>query len=104
MSYIQELQDVIHHLHGAKATHVENVPITEKYHGQVVWDGVVEVFRLRGHPQTNRIYAWAHDTEDPANQKRYVTVLHLPPVVSPLTAVQAVIAQELRERDRNKEN
>jgi hypothetical protein len=32
------------------------------------------------------------------------TVLHLPPVISPLTAVQAVIAQELRKRDRNKEN
>jgi hypothetical protein len=104
LSPIEELQDVIRKLHGVHSTHVESVPIKESFQGQVVWDGVVEVFRLRGHPQTNRIYAWAHDTDDPKHPKRYVTVLHLPPVVSPLTAVQAVIAQELRERDRNKEN
>ncbi|MGB6132613.1 MAG: hypothetical protein WCC14_18365 [Acidobacteriaceae bacterium] len=87
MSHIHEVRDVIHNLHNARATHVESVPATEWHQGQVVWDGVVEVFRSRRHPQTNRIYAWAHDTDDPANPKRYVAVLHIPPVVSPQTAV-----------------
>jgi hypothetical protein len=101
---LQELRDVIHRLHGATATHVESVPVTEKHQGQTVWDGVVEVFDLSGHPKANRIYAWAHDTDDPKQPKRYVTVLHIPPVVSPETAVRAAIVQESRERDRNKEN
>lgn len=104
MTPIEELRDVIHKLHKAKATHVESVPVTELHQGHVVWDGIVEVFQLLGHPQTNRIYAWAHDTDDPKHPRRYVTVLHVPPVVSPQTAVQAAIMQELRERDRRKEN
>lgn len=98
MTHIDELRDVIGKLHNARATHVESVPVTETHKGQVVWDGIVEVFRLRGHPQTNRIYAWAHDTDDPTNPKRYVTVLHIPPVVSPQTAVQAAILQEYKSR------
>lgn len=104
MSYIAELRDVIHKLHGATATYVESVSVREIHEGQIVWDGIVEVFRLRGHPKTNRIYAWEHDTDDPKQPRRYVTVLHIPPVVSPRTAVQAVIVQESKERDRNKEN
>lgn len=98
--HIQELRDVIHHLHGATATHLESVPVTETFKGKTVWDGVVEVFRLRGHPKTNRVYAWIHATDDPAHPKRHVTVLHIPPVVSPKTAVQAVIVQEFREHGK----
>lgn len=104
MTYIQELQDAIHRLHGATATHVQSVPVTEKHKGKTVWDGVVEVFDLAGHPKANRIYAWAHDTDDPQHPRRHVTVLHIPPVVSPQTAVQAVIVQEYKSRDRSKEN
>ena len=104
MSYIEELKDVIHKLHGVHSSHVESVPVKESFQGKTVWDGVVEVFDLTGHPKANRIYAWSHDTDDPANPKRYVTVLHIPPVISPQTAVQAAIVQELKERDRNKEN
>ena len=98
MTYIQELRDVIHRLHKAKAEHVESVPVKEVYQGQTVWDGVVEVFDLTGHPKANRIYAWMHDTGDPANPKRHVTVLHIPPVVSPQTAVKAAIVQEFKDR------
>jgi hypothetical protein len=96
MTHIQELRDVIHHLHGATASHLESVPVIEEFQGQTVWDGIVEVFLLNGHPKTDRVYAWIHNTEDPANPKRHVTVLHIPPVVSPQTAVQAAIVQEFR--------
>ena len=104
MSHIAELRDVIRKLHQAKATHIESVPVTEKHEGQVVWDGIVEVFRLKGHPQTDRIYAWSHDTGDPAHPKHYVTVLHIPPVISPQTAVKAAIVQEFRSLEPKKEN
>ena len=98
--HIQKLRDVIHHLHNAKAKHLESVPVTEKFQGQTVWDGIVEVFRLKGHPQADKVYAWIHATDDPAHPKRHVTVLHIPPVVSPQTAVQAAIVQEFREHGK----
>ena len=101
MTHIQELRDVIHHLHGGEANHLESVPITERFQGQIVWDGIVEVFRLKGHPKTDRVYAWMHHTDDLAKPKRHVTVLHIPPVppvISPRTAVQAAIVQEYKDR------
>jgi hypothetical protein len=101
VTHIQELRDVIHHLHNAKAKHLASVPVTESFQGKTVWDGVVEVFRLKGHPKTDRVYAWTHATDDPAHPKRHVTVLHIPPVVSPRTAVQAVIVQDFKHGKTN---
>ena len=98
MTHIQELREVIRHLHGAKATHLESVPVKESFEGQTVWDGVVEVFRLKGHPKANKVYAWVHHTDDPSRPRRHVTVLHIPPVVSAKTAVQAAIVQEYKTR------
>jgi hypothetical protein len=83
---------------GAKAKHLESVPITEKFQGRTVWDRVVEVFRLKGHPQTDKVYAWINATDDPAHSKRHVTVLYNPPAVSPRTAVQAFIVQDFTEQ------
>ena len=94
MTYHEELRDVIHKLHGAKATHVESVPVTEAFKGETIWDGVVEVFDLHDHPQTHRAYAWSHDTD--GKGKRHVTVLHIPPAISPETAVRAALVQEYR--------
>jgi hypothetical protein len=104
MDHIRELRGVIHKLHGGKAKHIESVPVTELHHGQVVWDGVVEVFHLKGHPKTDRVYAWSHDTGNPIHPKHYVTVLHIPPVVSPQTAVRAAIVQEFRSLEPKKAN
>jgi hypothetical protein len=98
MTHIQELREVIHHLHGGKAKHVESVPVVETFQGKTVWDGVVEVFQLKGHPKTDRVYVWIYETGDPKQPKRHVTVLHIPSVVSPPTAVQAAIVQEFRDR------
>jgi len=101
MTHIQELGETIHRLHGAKARHVKSVPITEMFQGKTVWDGTVEVFVLEGHPKTDRAYAWMHHTDDPAHPERHVTVLHIPPVVSPRTAVQAVIVQDFKHGKAN---
>ena len=84
-------------LHGANATHVESVPIKETFRGKTVWEGIVEVFDLIGHPSANRAYAWSHDTDDPANPKRHITVLHLGPIQSAIDAVRAVIVKEFRD-------
>lgn len=96
MSYIEELRDVIRKLHGAEATHVESVPVVERFRGQTVWQGMVEVFELRGHPKTDRVYAWAHETGNPDRPWRHVTVLHLAPILSAAMAVRAAIREEFK--------
>jgi hypothetical protein len=103
-NHIPELRTVIHKLHGGKARHIESVPITESFQGQIVWDGVVEVFKLKGHPKTDKVYAWSHITDDPAHPKHHVTVLHIPPAISPQTAVRAAIVQEYRSLEPKKAN
>jgi hypothetical protein len=67
------------------------------FQGKSVWEGLVEVFDLHGHPAASRVYAWAHAMDDKMHPKRHVTVLHIPPVVSPETAVKAAIVQQYRE-------
>ena len=96
MSNIAELRDIIRRLHGAEAKHVESVPVKEEFQGQTIWEGVVEVFDLEGHPTAHRAYAWSHDTDDPASPRRHVTVLHAHPVKSAQDAVRAFIVQESR--------
>lgn len=94
MTYIEELRDVIKNMHGADATHIESVPVTETFQGKTVWDGVVEVFELRGHPKATHAYAWISETEKQV--RRHIAVLKIPPVVSPITAVRAAIVQEFK--------
>jgi hypothetical protein len=94
--YIEELKRGIRNLYGVESAHVESVPVKETFRGQTVWEGVVEVFDLSGHATAQRIYAWAHDTDDPANPRRQVTVLHAHPIKSAEDAVRAFIVQESR--------
>jgi hypothetical protein len=96
VTYIEELRDVIRRLHGVHSTHVESIPVKETFQGKTVWDGTVEVFDLHGHPQATRVYAWAHDTDDPEKPRRHVTVLHSHPITSAVLAVRAAIVQEFR--------
>jgi hypothetical protein len=99
VTYLEELQAVIHKLHGVHSTHVESVPVKEEFEGRVIWDGIVEVFQLHDHPDATHAYAWAHDTDDPKQPKRTVTILKIPPAISPLTAVRVAIMQELRDAE-----
>jgi hypothetical protein len=97
VTYIEELREVIRRLHGVESQHVESVPVKETFQGRTVWEGAVEVFELIGHPKASKIYAWAHDTEDPKHPRRHVTVLHMDSVTSPILAVRAAIIQEFRQ-------
>jgi hypothetical protein len=96
MNNIDELKAIIHKLHGTEATHRESVPVREVFGNQTIWEGIVEVFTLHGHPRTDTVYAWSHATDDPDNPRRHVTVLHIDPALSPLAAVRAAIMQEYR--------
>ena len=86
------LQQAIYDLHGCASTRIETVQVIERFQGQTVWDGTVEVFNLNGHPTATRCYAWSHETDE--GKLRHVAVLHQGPVDSPSAAVRAAIVQE----------
>jgi hypothetical protein len=75
------------------ATHLESVPVIETFRGQVVWEGVVEVFALTGHPKSKKAYGWSFQEGE---ETRYTAVLEIPPVDSPITAVRAAIVARVR--------
>jgi hypothetical protein len=102
--YIGSIQRAIQHLHKCEAAYVETVPVHEVFRGQTVWQGKVEVFDLTGHPKAKRAYGWSH--RDGANDEgeRFVTVLEIPPVVSPLTAVRVSIVADGKKRRNQEKN
>jgi hypothetical protein len=59
--------------------------------------GIVEVFQLEGHPKANAAYAWLHDTGN-SEKPMHVTVLRVPSVVSPLSAVRDFLVQESKNK------
>lgn len=99
--YIQELQAAILNVHGASATHIETVPVTEEFQGETVWEGEVEVFNIRGHPKATRCYGWGYSADEDQGRK-YVAVLELPPVDSPQTAVKAAVVSEIKNARKEK--
>ncbi|HKU74494.1 MAG TPA: hypothetical protein VJR02_11280 [Pyrinomonadaceae bacterium] len=58
MTYIEELQEAIRDRYHTEPTYVETVPVVEKFQGQTVWEGEVEVFDLANFADANRVYAW----------------------------------------------
>lgn len=100
MDYIEELQAAILNLHGCTSTYIETVPVHEEFQGETVWQGEVEVFEIEGHPKATRAYGWGHASGEDDQARRYVTVLELPPVDSPQTAVKAAIMSEIKDAKR----
>jgi hypothetical protein len=84
-------------LHNCSAAWRESVPVHEVFRGQTVWKGEVEVFDLVGHPKAKRAYGWSHPDGKNDQGERFVTVLELPPVTSPITAVRASIVADVKK-------
>src|SRR5712675_1921895 len=89
------LKRAVESQHGGTATLAQSVPVTETHAGAVVWEGVVHVFDLAGHPTASRAYAWSSPIEG-SDKRRFFAVLHQGPVRSPLDAVRAAIVAEQR--------
>lgn len=97
--YIERLKQVIFHLHKSDAQHVESAPVEEIFRGKSIWKGVVEVFTLTNHPKAKRCFAWSHPENADGTGERFVTVLEIPPVISPQTAVQVAIVSQLKLKE-----
>lgn len=89
------LAAVVERLHACYATFKQTVPVREMHGDDIVWEGVVHVFSLKGHPKTNRCYAWSSPVEG-SNKRKFYAVLHIPPIDSPEKAVRASIVQDYR--------
>ena len=81
---------------GCRATLAQTVPVQEAHQGQLVWEGVVHVFDLEGHPKATRAYAWSAAL-DGRTKRRYYAVLQLGRIKTPLDAVRAAIVAEHRQ-------
>ena len=92
--YHSELKKAFKAVHGCTADFVRTVPVRETFRGQTVWEGDVECFKLSGHLKAHVGYAWGVRTDD--GKWDVTTVLELPPVESPETAVRAAVAAHIR--------
>lgn len=88
-----QLQHAVERQHHCSAQLAQSVPVKETYAGAVVWEGVVHVFDLKGHPTASRAYAWSSPIEA-SDKRRFFAVLHQGPVKSPADAVRAAIVAE----------
>src|SRR6266851_3801309 len=94
---IDALRAAVEATHGGVATFAQTAPVREIFQGKPVWEGVVHVFDLTGHPTATRAYAWSSPIEGSA-RRRFFAVLHQPPVDSPQAAVRAAIVAEHKSR------
>jgi hypothetical protein len=90
-----DLRQAVESLHSCCATLAQTVPVRETFHGDPVWEGVVHVFDLEGHPTATRAYAWSSPIEG-SEKRRFFAVLHLGAIKSPVDAVRAAIVAEHR--------
>jgi len=93
MNDLRALREAIRAKHGCDSTRIESVPVIEKFDGKIVWEGTVEVFSLIGHSKAKRVYGWSYRD---GNITRCITVLEIPPVDSPQSAVKVAIASKAR--------
>jgi hypothetical protein len=91
---IDKLREAIETMHKCKARHVGSERVVEMFRGEVAWDGVVETFDIEGYPKAKRCYAWSFVEN---GQPQYTTVLEIPPVDSPQSAVKVAIAARGRK-------
>ena len=88
------IQEAIKETLGCDSHWTDSKRVTEKFQGQIAWDGTVEVFDLIGHPKAKRAYGWSYREGDTDRAK---VVLGIRPVDSPQMAVKVAIASKPRK-------
>jgi hypothetical protein len=65
--------------------------VRESFEGKPVWDGMVSIFAIVGHPAATTCYAWSAQESEPS-ERTYYAVLHLAPIESSRDVVRASLA------------
>ena len=94
---LERLKAAVEAACGCTATHSTSHLLTETFKEHIVWEGVVEAFRLDGHQEAKRCYAFYLPGD---NEPILQTTLELPPIDSPRSAVRAAIVAKAR-RSKN---
>ena len=93
----EQLKQAVESMHGGSATLAQSLPVRETFDGKPVWEGVVHVFDLAGHPTATRAYAWSSPIEG-STKRRFFAVLHTERIGSPVEAVRAAIVAEQKAK------
>jgi hypothetical protein len=75
-----------------RAQYVAPALVKEIFHGETVWEGVVETFDISLNPTVKRAYGFMYREGD---ETRFATVAHTDHVNSPEMAVKAFIASRI---------
>jgi hypothetical protein len=85
---LRTLNEAIERTHECKALHAGTEIVMECFRDSVAWNGLVEVFDLKGHPKAKRCYAWSYSYPATNAPPQYVIVLEIPPVDSAESAAR----------------
>jgi len=80
---------------GFPTYYMHSVPIIEKFNGETVWEGIVEVYRVHSQPAHYDAYGWVGTNA--RGEPDYVTIMN-PSITGPLVALRAWLAQEARKK------
>lgn len=87
------LKGAILQLHHCGAAHLKTVFVDEKFHGNTMWQGNIELFELKDHPKAKRCFAWLHQGR--GDEMQAVVLLEKWPINSPQAAIQFALAFDL---------
>ena len=89
------LKQAVEELHDCQASYITSQHVRESLEGRPVFDGMVAIFGVAGHPAANTCYAWSGEDPD-TRQLTVYAVLHYAPVQSSRDAVRATLATKQR--------
>lgn len=75
---IKQLQEVVEQQHNCTARFIKSTPVLEAYNGEVVWQGIVNVFNIKGNPLATQCYAWSSPIEGSTKRHFYVISALIP--------------------------
>ena len=85
-------------MYNCGALFCETVQVHEVFNGQTVWQGEVELIDLYDHSKAKRAYVCSRREGQSDEGERFIVVLEIPPVNSPVTAVRASIMADAQKR------
>ncbi len=72
------------------AKYLQTQPVKLSIDGVIQWHGNVEIFRLEGHAEAHLAFGWWFVNKQ--SKTEYITVMGVPPLDTPLSAVKAFVA------------
>src|SRR5476649_2426836 len=92
---VERLRSAVEWRWSCAASLVQTVPVEAPLDGDRIWSVVVHVFDLTGCSKANRVYAWSSPIWN-STETRVFALHHVGPLNSPISAVRAAVADELR--------